>query len=1466
MATTAELDRSSWAPIAAIFDFTLKFEQVVLGIAPSASFTALAPFVFFYYSHEPLYVRWSLLLWLKLVSPSISTLPYLRWYGFIADKNYIKSAAAVLVGVQIANLAILAVLSQYRTDTTLPAAAFDLIAAMIIAGIAYIEHRHSVRSSTAFTIYLLIVALADIARSRSVSLRPGLTQLTGLHATAAVVKFSLIALQEVSKKPLLIDEEVRRRLGPEATGGALSRMLFLFLKPLFSTGFRTELLMGHLAPLDPEFAPRRLYEQFKPNWRPRQRMPLRRPNSLLKACLKTWRGPLAVVVFARLVAAALNFAQPFIINRVIEMVGKQHGGPNDRKERGGLLGAVAIVFIGIPIARTTAAHLMNRYVTRVRGGITAELFHKVHHLPESQARKKAAVTLMSADIDGIITGASGCLDIPIGTAEMAFGIYLLTKFIGLSAFVVFVPVAFTTIAVFFIGRRMATLFAEWNTKIEDRVAQTSQILPQLLAIKMLGLGKTIGSLLQRLRVEEINISKSYRRLEALSVGPILMADLMTPAVVITAAFFGSAFQKHLSATKVFPTLAIVSLIQRPLGVLLHAYPTARSMLACFSRIEDFLMLPEHRDSRMGADSVGTAESRRGSMLTPGSLVRFNHADIAPQGSNVPLLRGLNFQLPPGSTTALIANTGSGKSTIVDTILGQSEVLGGSVCVDSDEVAYCGQQVWLRDTTIRENIVGPLVYDEDKFNQVVQACFLEEDIRWLPGGVEYVVGTNGMNLSGGQRQRVGLARTAYAELRVVVLDDAFSSLDHDTAVCVLHQLCGRNGIFQRAGSTVIMVTYMPQCLDVANHLLLLDDEGKVTLNDTARAAPLIHHLVAALNEIHSSVPLAVEKKQQRSIRRSLEINGPSPDTTNTDIRQRGSFRLYMMFINPIGRFITFIYGLLVSVFSAGEVIPEVYLRVWIEVDPDESLFYIGYISVVMATCTVGSFVYWLLHTRLSPRSSISLHGKLVAATIGSTVTYLGSTKTGHLLNLYSQDMTLLSRNLPASFLRTIYTMVSATVQGGIIFSGATYLAAILPVILFVLYFVQRYYLRTSRQMRHLDLEMKAPLYTFFEETATGLKHIRAYRWEEANIERGLRHLEESQRPFYLMMAIQQWLTLVLGLLNAGLGILLVGLALFVPDSATETSIGLSFMSLLTFGWTLEVAMEAWTALETSSGALARVMAFETETPQEPHHVTSELPHIWPATGAIEMRHVFARYTSHVDRRPALQNINLSVAPGTRLGVVGRTGCGKSSLILTLLGFLQYDGHIEIDGIDISTISRDDLRSRLVTITQDSVQLNGTIRDNLLPFEMNRSQMRTPEEEEKAIKKDEELEELLKSLHIWVQLTDKGGLQAKLESVGYSKGQLQLLCVTRAILRQRETRSRVILVDEATSSLDAETEQTVNRIMRQYFRGCTIITVAHRRTSLSNVSGTIELHRGCIVEPGEAENLPTTSDEESNDSSS
>jgi ABC-type multidrug transport system fused ATPase/permease subunit len=363
------------------------------------------------------------------------------------------------------------------------------------------------------------------------------------------------------------------------------------------------------------------------------------------------------------------------------------------------------------------------------------------------------------------------------------------------------------------------------------------------------------------------------------------------------------------------------------------------------------------------------------------------------------------------------------------------------------------------------------------------------------------------------------------------------------------------------------------------------------------------------------------------------------------------------------------------------------------------------------------------------------------------------------------------------------------QAGLLASSTGYVAIAFPFLIALFFYIQRGYLRTSRQLRLLDLEQKAPVYTQFLETLTGLVTIRAFGWSRSAVTLNHSLIDKSQQPFYLLLMVQQWLALVLNLVTAALAILVVGLAVKLRDSVSAGLTGVSLVQLITLAETLKLLIQFWTSLETSLGAVARIRNFSEETPDERQPGEDQLPpEQWPACGSIEMHRVSASYYGEDDLenniKKALQNVTLKIEAGQKVALVGRTGSGKSSLLLALLRLLpNSSGTILIDGVDISTLARETVRARIITVAQDTFSLPGSVRRNIDPYD-------------EAATTDEAIETVLRRVGLWDVIAEKeGGLDATFEDDSLSQGQRQLFSLARAALRKAT--SRVVVFDEATS---------------------------------------------------------------------
>ncbi|KAI8263442.1 ABC transporter [Colletotrichum sp. SAR 10_77] len=635
----------------------------------------------------------------------------------------------------------------------------------------------------------------------------------------------------------------------------------------------------------------------------------------------------------------------------------------------------------------------------------------------------------------------------------------------------------------------------------------------------------------------------------------------------------------------------------------------------------------------------------------------------------------------------------------------------------------------------------------------------------------IVGSQGGNLSGGQKQRIALARAVYARKRIVILDDIFSGMDARTAHHVSSCLIGRNGLLRRQRASVIIATHSHRIMSLADSIISLDG-GRV-------------------QEIGS--PMDLLQGQGYVSKLGLMLS-PNEDVAND---------------------------------SASSVEPEVSKKHQGETSAMENpreqkhtdvrrkngekavyLYYLksaGWKAIVMYTAAVTSWSFF------------SEFSNLLQTTVS-----------------FSEDMQLLDMDLPSNLLNYTSTGVTILAKVIILVVFSQYLGATLPFLCAILYLLQHFYLQTSRQVRLLGIEAKAPLYTHFSESVAGVATIRAFRWQEQYQARNYEHVDESQRPSYTQGCIQTWLTFVLNLIVAVLAVILVIIVVTWHHKFSAGSVGVSLVMIIGFSEVLARLIQSWTKLESSIGAVARVRRFVSDTETESAVGRGTPPVNWPQTGAVTFSDVVASYGS--DASPVLKKLSLAIGGGQHVAICGRSGSGKTSLIMTLLQMTDMkEGRIDIDGVNVSTLLQSELRASINVIPQDPFLMPGTIRFNLNPYE------NSPD--------DDRLVEVLGRVGVWSLVQDQGGLDAEMNVNAWSAGQKQLLCLARAMLRQ----SKILILDEAMSSVDSETEAIMQDIVDSDFRDCTVLAVMHRLKHVTHYDKVALLGDGKLVEFDTPESL-------------
>ncbi|KAM7205481.1 P-loop containing nucleoside triphosphate hydrolase protein [Naviculisporaceae sp. PSN 640] len=1393
------------------FDFTLLFEDAFLILLPASLLIFLAPWRMPSLYKTPV----------KLVSCRLAI-----WKLAIIASLLVLHIVFLLYRMQSPHL---------YTKLSVASGVVDAVATLAAGIYSFLEDQRSLRPSDLLVLYFTLSTILYIPRLRSLWTIPDTDLIVpkALWTVIFMTTASLAILESVTKTRLL--RPGYKNATAEQVTGFWSRSFYIWVLPFFRTGYGQIIQLDDIPraddDLEEEIARKKLDEAWKK---------VHGRHRLLRASLfHANRWQLLSAIPPRLALSAFTLCQPFLIEVSVSYMNTEN---RDKHYGQALVGSFVLAHIGIAVSRAVYWRQTYRLMARTRASLISQIYRQTTALQGTAVKDSAAITLMGTDVERIVQSLRLMHEIWASVPEVGIAVWLLARHLGVASVVPVIISILSVAATTPIASHFGPAQRTWVERVENRVAVTAGMVGDMKAVKMLGLSKVLKSMVLHLRELELKTSEKFR---SLLVYQILVGNLpgtLAPFATFTTYAIIAAVRKDesLLSAQAFASLSLINLVTNPLLFLCQALPSITQGAACFGRVEAYL-LKKSTSSSPPTPPVSTSESLDGGMrlrdlpssTSTDALVRFEDADISwSANSSESVLRNLNLTLQPG-LTAIVGAVASGKSTLLATLVGETTVRRGSVYSDVSRVAYCPQTPWIMDDTIRANITGGLPFDQKWYDFSISACGLEDDLKSLPRGDYSKAGSNGASLSGGQRQRVSLARAVYSRLPVVILDDIMSGLDPKTAANVTARLFAKDGHFRKAKISVILATHSRQILPYMDSIVVLEngrlaDQGSFE-EIRMRSGSLIEHAEASVQA--GDEPSEIENPTEDSVLSKAQSN--ISETENLILqeggsgRQSGNWSVYTYYCKSAGAPSMFMWALGTIMSAVFGSMTFIWIERWAksnEEEPNENLgFYIGIYALMLVLSTVGVAIeLWVFFIKIISNTALKLHSDLLDSTLKAPYNFFQKTDTGTITNRFSQDMDLIDMTLPSQAAQFTTAVASCAVQLIILCVLGKYLAATIPVLAATLFLVQRYYLRTSRQVRLIDIEAKAPLYKHFIETAQGVASIRAFGWVSTFRDKNRDILNRSQRPFYILLCIQQWLSLVLDLIVGALAVIIVAIATTTSTGLSAGALGVALVLTLEFNSLLTQCIQAWTKLETSIGAVARVQQFVDTTPSEASGRLSP-PADWPSQGALRFENVSARYSALSP--PVLSKLNLRIAPREKIAICGPSGSGKTTVIMALLRMIDTtEGNITIDGVDIANLQTDDIRSRLNVVPQDPYFIPGTIRLNLDPHDRHSAA---------------EIESAIRKVGLWERISSNGtGLEMELVSSEWSHGERQLLCLARALL----VPSRILILDEATSSVDAQTEATMQSIIETEFQHATVISVLHRFTYIDRYDRVAVLQRG------------------------
>ncbi|KAJ5654813.1 hypothetical protein N7490_001816 [Penicillium lividum] len=1370
------------------FDFTLLFEETILSVLPASCLLLLA------------------LTWRIPVLIRADLLVRSSRLGLL------KSIIHPLVFVsQVLFLAFVCKDTSANTRATIPVTAIGLLAIVVMGVLSFLEHRRSPRPSTILTLYLLAAAPLNAARARTLWYMPGSARIfISFTVTAGLMVIALVL--EMAPKDGLMKEKAVGKPSSEERRGIVERSLLTWIVPVFAHGYRNTFTSATMPLVDPKLTTCRLKDPAITD--------LDKPlvNSLLQ---RHWRDLLGPVI-PRACYLGLTLAQAFLVERATALVSNSEA---TQQSKNAIVGAYVLVYLGLAVTYSLYRQNAVRAAVAMRASLTDFVFQRLSHLDSAVELAGSATTLVSADIERIQFGVREIHEVWANLITTVIALYLIERSIGI-AMVTALGISIVCMAgVLLVSVAGSQAQKQWFEATEVRVAQVVKILADFKSIKMMGYRAGLLRSLTAARLLEVRRSQKFRAFVIVMATLAQAATALVPALGVATyvLLHNSGDGQVMSVSLAFGTLTLFTILSSSIGQLVDSIFGTVTALGCISRIQEMCTQHYRLDPRQ---TTNPAEP-------PHASVVMNHARAKYDEDGLDIIQNASFDIKPGMIVRVVGPIASGKSTLLKMILGEVHYCAGEVAVSDKIIGYCDQNPWLNNVSIRDNITGPAPFDSKRYADTIRICALETDLETMPGGDACLCSGNGATLSGGQKARIALARAIYARPRILVLDDCLSGLDANTEHLVLENLVGAHGFLQEHSITTFLVSSSRKPLPSTIATLSLEPEGPVLTEGVSPEkqveSTLLHDSKTA--QVAQSRDFSDDK--ETDARLSIEGNGDDLE----GYRKSGELALYVVFVKVAGVFGLMAFVFLLAIFVVGITYPQIYLDTWVTLTPADqhrSVYvlaglYLGLSGVALCAFSAACVLFTL---GIAPRISITFHSLLANALLSAPLSLLATTDRGSITNRFAQDLAIIDQEVPLAFIGTVLVFLQLLAECVTLIIGSHYAGIAIPFLLGVVYCIQYVYLPTSSQLRLLDLEAKAPIVSLFVRSVEGLATIRAFGWLKHTQVQSRRYIIASQVPFYLLATAQNMLSLVLDLVTAALAIIVISISAVSHD----TGLGLALYSIVGLGTSTKLLISQWTELETSLGAMRRINNFAENTPSEISSYRSTVPpYGWPSKGAVEFRDVSLAYSETMPL--VISNLNLKIEPGWKVGICGRTGSGKSTLVSSILGLVHIrQGSIIIDDRNVSVLEPEALRSSITVVPQNAVLLPVDLRTNLTLGAVE-------------VPSDEKIIALLEEYGLYERFRQREGLDTLIVDDLLSQGERQIFCMVRAILHK----SHLVLLDEPTSRADSSTQEIIDSVVLKGFDGSTVLYVAHRLEILTEFDRVLVMDKGQIAEFGDPREL-------------
>uniref|UniRef100_A0A669Q1V6 ATP binding cassette subfamily C member 2 n=1 Tax=Phasianus colchicus TaxID=9054 RepID=A0A669Q1V6_PHACC len=1162
---------------------------------------------------------------------------------------------------------------------------------------------------------------------------------------------------------------------------------------------------------------------------------------LMKVLFKTFLQNLVMSVAFKLVHDVLVFASPQLLKLLIAFVSDAEAFAWQ-----GYLYSILLFLAAIlqSLCLQQYFNLCFQLGTNVRASLIAAIYKKA--LTMSSATRKEStvgetVNLMSADAQRFMDMANFIHQLWSSPLQIILSIVFLwgelgpSVLAGLAVMLLLIP-----INGFLVNKSKGIQVRNMKNK-DERMKIMGEVLNGIKILKFFAWEPSFEKRINEIRACELKDLLKFSYLQSVSIFVFSCAPFLV-SLASFAVYVLVDENNVLDAQKAFTSISLFNVLRFPMAML----PLVLSSIVQVSPQEDHL--------------ISLSEPAHGAQMCDGPRPQTPKDHV-------------NLDIKPGSLVAVVGAVGSGKSSLISAMLGEMENIKGHINIQGS-LAYVPQQAWIQNATLKDNILFGSELDEARYQKVIKACALLPDLELLPAGDQTEIGEKGINLSGGQKQRVSLARAVYNDADIYILDDPLSAVDAHVGKHLFEHVLGPKGLLQK--KTRILVTHSISFLPQADNIVVLvagtvSEHGSyntLLANRGAFAQFLNSYGTVGLDGIEEQGDEGMEPcveegpddvvtmtlKREASIHRKeftrrwglSQSSLPSPLLPALLFRRPGvKFSMYLRYLRAVGLGFSFC----VAMSYVADYVAYVGTNLWLSAWTDDAERYqnetypvqqrdlrIGVFGALGVSQALFLFLATILSSHGAMRASRIVHEQLLSNILRVPMSFFDTTPTGRIVNRFAKDIFTVDETIPMSF-RSWLNCFMGIISTLLMIALATpfFLVVIVPLGIFY-YFVLRFYISTSRQLRRLDSVTRSPIYSHFGETVSGLSVIRAYGHQQRFLQQNEKTMDINQKTVHSWIVSNRWLAIRLEFVGSLVVFFSALLAVISKNSLEGGIVGLSVSSALNVTQTLNWLVRVSSELETNIVAVERVHEYTKVKREAPWVTDKRPPHGWPSKGEIQFVDYKVRYRPELEL--VLQGITCNIGSTEKIGVVGRTGAGKSSLTNCLFRVLEAaGGKIIIDGLDIATIGLHDLRQNLTIIPQDPVLFTGTLRMNLDPFDQYT---------------DEEVWKALELAHLKPYVQELPERLQHIVSEGgenLSVGQRQLVCLARALLRK----AKILILDEATAAVDLETDHLIQTTIRSAFADCTVLTIAHRLHTIMDSNRVMVMHAGKIVEFDSPEKL-------------